>query len=365
MTAARPEADDIREWLTRHPEAADPYTRLRIGESYDHVDEVLASIPDGARGRVLDVGCGTAFNSFAFATHFGQVTGIDASRRRVAASRRLVRRSGSGGRIRFERSRAESYRAAEPFDLVYCNIMSDLTRSRRALIGTLAASAAEDAPIFYAESCEGYAPGEMEAAIERRDGPELRLRLRQIVNGFCGRPAFRFFLAHSAERIFAQHGYDVVHAERSERLGLPAVERLWLRPGGAGGVSASASASSNDPDYVEIAPELSAVRSIFRASLRGAGPGVHELVERARAESDNRLAPFLVLLAMALEVPGARPCEAPWTLARVRDKAPPRVRPQEPAWDRASELLGLFAELAAPQQAADAAPRAGQLRGGR
>jgi SAM-dependent methyltransferase len=356
MAAAHPEAD-IRDWLARNPGVAAPYTRLRIEQSYDHLAEVLAAVPARARGRVLDVGCGTAFNSFAFATHFDHVTGIDASRRRVVASRRLARRSGVGaGRIRFERSRGESYRADAPFDLVYCNIMSDLTRSRRALIETLATAVADGAAIFYAEACEGYAPDEMAAAIERRDGPELRLRLRQIVNGFCGRPAFRFFLAGTAERIFAQHGFEVVHAERSERLGLVAVERLWLRPGGAGGTSVGGS----DRDYAEIAPDLAALRSIFQASLRGDGPGEQELVERARADASNRLAPFLVLLAMALEVPGARPQEAPWTLARARDKAPARLRAPEPDWGRASELLALFSALAAPQQAADAdaAPRA-------
>src|SRR3954470_11999147 len=140
---AHPEAD-IRDWLARSPEACDPYTRLRIEQSFDHVDAILAPIADAVNvpgARVLDVGCGTAFNSFAFARHFDHVTGVDASRRRIAASRKLARQAGVSG-IHFERSRGEDYRPDEPFDFVYCNIMSDLTSSRQALIEALALAGA-------------------------------------------------------------------------------------------------------------------------------------------------------------------------------------------------------------------------------
>jgi SAM-dependent methyltransferase len=337
MAVAHPDAD-IRGWLARNSDAADPYTRLRIEESFDHVDAILAPLEDARRGSVLDVGCGTAFNDFAFASHFDRVTGIDASRRRISASRKLAGQAGVS-RIHFERGRGEDYSAGEPFDFVYCNIMSDLTSSRRGLVERLAAAAAKDAPIFYAESCEGYAPGEMTGAIERRDGPELRMRLRQVINGFCGRPAFRFFLTGSAERVFAQHGYDVVKVERKGHGGLTSVESVWLRPR-----STPSPAGGEDRDYATVEPELADMRATFQACVESRGPEERELLARAAGDS-NRLAPFLALLAMALEVPGARPSEAGWVRARARDKAPSRLRPRDPDWGRAAELLQRFESL--------------------
>src|SRR4051812_5024604 len=107
MQAVDPNAD-VRDWLARNPEAADPYTRLRIEESFEHIESILAAVPGTRRGRVLDVGSGTAFNSFALARHFDHVTGMDTSRRRVAASRKLVRRVGAAG-IEFARSAGERY----------------------------------------------------------------------------------------------------------------------------------------------------------------------------------------------------------------------------------------------------------------
>jgi SAM-dependent methyltransferase len=331
-----PEAD-IRGWLAQNPGAADPYTRSRIEQSFDHVAEVLDPFGESGRRSVLDVGCGTAFHSFAFAASFDRVVGIDASRRRIARSRKLVGAAGVE-RVEFEAARGEGYRASEAFDLVYCNIMSDLTASRRALIETLAGATDADGAIFYAESCEGYAPEELAAAVARRDGGELRLRLRQIVNGFSIRPAFRFFLTGSAEPVFAQHGFEAVHVERTTWNGLTPVERLWLRRGAG---SRTSPPGGPNADYAELDPNFLEVHRLFSAALQGREPSEAELLRRA-AEDENPLAVFLVLLAMADGVPGARPREAGWLVARLRDKAPAALRPKEPDWARVGELLALF-----------------------
>ena len=337
MAVLHPEAD-IRPWLSQHPGATDPYTLSRISESFDHVERVLEPLTGTERRTVLDVGCGTAFHSFAFAAAFDRVVGIDASRRRIARSRKLVQEAGVD-RIEFEAAHGEGYRAREPFDLVYCNIMSDLTASRRALIETLAAATAEGGSIFYAESCEGYAPDELATAVERRDAGQVRLRLRQVQNGFCIRPAFRFFLTGSAEAVFAQHGFEAVNVERTTWNGLTPVERLWLRR--TGGDSSPPAQAGENADYVALDPGFAEMNGVFRAALDGREPGEEELLRRA-AEDDNPLAVFLVLLALAREVPGARPREAGWVAARLRDKAPGPLRPKDPDWARAGELLALF-----------------------
>src|SRR5690349_7341317 len=95
---------DIREWLAAHPRAASPYTRMRIGRSYEHIDGLLDALGPVEHRQALDVGCGSAFDTFALARRFDRVTAIDASRRRVMAGALLARRAGVR-RIRFHRAR--------------------------------------------------------------------------------------------------------------------------------------------------------------------------------------------------------------------------------------------------------------------
>lgn len=339
MAVPHPEAD-IRTWLAGNPAVTDAYTRSRIEQSFDHVASVIEPLAASERRNVLDVGCGTAFHSFAFATVFDRVVGIDASRRRIARSRKLVR-AAAVDRVSFDAAKGEGYRSDERFDLVYCNIMSDLTASRRALIQTLCGATSADGAIFYAETCEGYAPDELAAAVERRDAAEVRLRLRQIQNGFCVRPAFRFFLSGTAQAIFAEHGFEATDVERTSWNGLVPVERLWLRATSGPPPSATSPGGEVNADYVALDPGFGAVREIFREAMDGRAPSEEELLRRA-AKDENPLAVFLVPLAMADGVPGARPSEAGWLVARLRDKAPGPARPSEPDWQRLEQLLALF-----------------------
>src|SRR5207245_3942803 len=116
---------DIRPWLASHPRATSPYTRTRIGESYDHIDRILERFSGLRHERALDIGCGSGFDTFALAARFERVTAVDASRRRTLTAAILVRRAGIPG-IRVQRVKAEDLRSAESYDFVYCNIMSEL-----------------------------------------------------------------------------------------------------------------------------------------------------------------------------------------------------------------------------------------------
>ena len=292
-------------------------------QSYDFVDGVLAPLPGAGGARALDVGCGTGFDTFALAVHYDHVTAIDANFRRIRDARRIARRVGLR-RVSFAARRAERLRVGEPCDLVYCNIMSDLTRSRREVVARLAEAAGTEGSVFYAEACEGYAPRDLGRAVATSDGAELRVRLRQIVNGFCGHPAFRFFAAGSAAEVFARHGFSALRVDGESWRGLPCSEQLWLRWAGAG----EADAGAADRDYESLDEEFATVRRWFVAASNGDAPGRTELLERAE-DAESRFAPFLVLLAMALTVPEAHPRSSPWTLARLRDRGPGALAPAD------------------------------------
>lgn len=328
---------DIRAWLGAHPRAAAPYVRQRIGESYDHIGGLLEQEPPRGHARALDMGCGTAFDSFALATHFDHVTAIDASRHRILGSRLLARRAGVR-HVDFRALPAESFEPDREFDFVYCNIMSEQAESRRELVARLARSAGRRGTIFYAEAVDGYPPREASSAVERRDGKELRLRLQQTIRGFCSLPGFRFYASGTAAELFAGHGFEVVRSDPRTWEGMNYVDRLWLR---AAEVRTDPPASAaHDPHYTKVPAGFQAVREVYLEALRGRVPATEELI--ARAHGEGRFAPFLVLLAMAAEVPGAAPSDAGWFAARMRDRGPSPLRTSDPDWER---LDGLVAEL--------------------
>ena len=304
---------------------------------------MLARREGSASGAAYDVGCGAGFDSFALASRFDKVVGIDTSARWTRAARRIARGAGVS-HVSFERRHAEAHDPGPAFDYVYCNIMSEQVASRRALVERLVGAAGPGGEIFYAQSCEGYPATELKGAVERRDGREARLRLRQTINGFAGRSEFRFYASGSARPLFEAAGAVVVAEETRGDNGLATVERLWLRRPQSAGVPRAAGDSDDDPDYLALPPEMKALRPVFAAAVAGDESPADELVRQA-SEVGGRLGPWLVLLAMAIETPGARPRDAGWVAARLADKAPPRLRPRDPDWDRLRELMNEFDRL--------------------
>jgi ubiquinone/menaquinone biosynthesis C-methylase UbiE len=67
--------------------------------------EIVALIESGKVpiGRALDLGCGTGTNAITLAQHGFTVTGIDVSRRAIAAAQRKTRSAQLTDRVRYER----------------------------------------------------------------------------------------------------------------------------------------------------------------------------------------------------------------------------------------------------------------------
>lgn len=93
---------------------------------------IVERIPCGA-ARILDLACGTGVSTIAIARRFpaSRVVGVELREEYLAIARAKVRRLGLGGRIELVLSRAEDYRAAEPFDCIsssYLAKYADLPR---------------------------------------------------------------------------------------------------------------------------------------------------------------------------------------------------------------------------------------------
>lgn len=345
---APPSTSDVSGWMTRIRGRASSYSAHRIEESYKRTDEILARCGNIGRRAALDVGCGAGFDSFAWRTRFDRVVAIDTSRVAIREARRIAAAGATEG-IEFVVADAERFTTQDRFDLVWCNIMSHNTKSRRALISRLAQPLTAEGCVAYAEECEGYAPMEIERAIERRDEPMLATRLRQVINGFVGGPGFRFFLAGTAPGLLERQGLEVTDHHVQAWKGLPIVERTFARQRPRQPVAHD---DGEDPDYAAPPACLQRLRPQFEwfTSKRGR----QRFDARERGEIDalakreaSRLAPFLLFLRMAdLALPAFTPDAAlaerlGWRLRRV----PGRLRPSEPPWEELADINRTFLEL--------------------
>lgn len=333
---------DVRPLLARRPDAINAYAAKRIVESYDTVPAVLERCEGSLRGSALDVGCGAGHESFGLAAHFERVVAVDTSRHAIRAARRLARAAGVEA-VSFAVRDAEREPAGERFDFILCNVMSHNGSSRRRLLERLRDAAADGAWFLYSEECEGYAPLEIDAAIERRDARALTARLRQVVNGCARRPGFRFYFAASASAVLAELGLAVSVRETSDWNGIPMLERIWSTaadpPRASGG---------EDPDYAAPEPALIELRHSFERFVgeRSRGPlgaATRGEIERLAAAGDGRFSPFLLYMLMVDRVPAAlraAPSLAERAAGRLSSARGPRLD-----WAELAEVQRRFVEL--------------------
>lgn len=332
---------DLRPWLAGHSSSIDPYTARRIAESYDLVDSVLQRCVDLRTRTALDVGSGPGFDSFALGTHFDRVVAIDVRRRSVRAARGIAKRAGVR-RVHFIHADAQSWGSKDRRDFVWCNAMSHNGASRRRLIERLRGGMDEGGWLFYSEECEGYPALELDAAIQRRDGRALIDRLRQVVNGVCGRPGFRFFFSGTVRGQLERLGFRVRFQDKEDFNGLVYLERTW-----AVAHESSGPGQPHDLDYDDLPPEVLAVRALAREAVRYRrhrfDPHQRASLRAAAEANDSVAAPFLYLLLAADLVPlafdgQARPLEQARHLLRVHPTIGERI------WGEVAELYDDFAE---------------------
>jgi SAM-dependent methyltransferase len=342
---------DIRHWLADHPGTIDAYTTSRIEASYDRVASILHDCQPRGDGLALDMGCGAGFDSFALAGWFERVTAIDSRRRAIRHARRLQQSTGVT-RVTFVRGDAVVIRT-DPADLIWCNLMSHNVPSRRDLLTRTRDLLVDGGWLHYSEACEGYAPRELETAIARRDEREVRTRLQQIVNGLCGRPGFRFFIASTALHDLQRLGYQVTHTEHETWRSLRAVERVWARADS----TRPQRHPIGDRDYGEVPDGLVEVRRIARAAVKsGKGMGVDKFtpgqLEEAATTLNTPLAPFLLLLLAIDVVPGFSLPPQLFPRGRSAFRVPALMN--ERRWREVERLFERFAALV-PEDAGDSA----------
>lgn len=334
---------DLSAGLSSRPRLVRPYTIERIEKSYRESEEILAGCPGVGESSALDLGCGSGFHSFALATRFDCVLAVDTLLRAIWEARWLARRAGVS-RIRFERADAETFRPGSRFDFVRCNGVSHAVTSRLALARNARAALTPGGWLFYGELCEGYGPMELHQAVKHRDGQAFRTRLRQLLNGFLGRPHYRFFRSGSARPVLEHAGFETVRVETGRWDGVPYFEQVWCRASGVG----AGLEEDGDRDYAIVSADMREARERFadllsRRPAAGFSAAQVTEIERLAADPANRLAPFLLFLLMTdLDPSGLAPVprlpERTLTHLRV-----PQGRSND--WDRASELSRAFAEL--------------------
>jgi 2-polyprenyl-3-methyl-5-hydroxy-6-metoxy-1,4-benzoquinol methylase len=346
MTTYRPcmrHADaDLRQRELR----ADPYTVHRIKDrSYSRIAEILAHCSGVDHEAALDVGCGAGFDTFALAAEFDRIIAIEVERRPLRTARRIAREH-QLVRVAFRRQDARIPASGGPFDFIYCNAMSHYTPQRGRLVETLVQSAKPEGWLFISEETEGYAPLEIEKAIRERDNRRLRARLRQVMNGVLGVPAFRFFVSGTLEPLLFACGAEVTRTDTTDWVGLPYLQRTWARR-----VNETMAVEAID-DYTDLPEELVQLRDVWKPLVgrQLTRDERFQLLEFAKSES--RLAPFAIFV-LIIEVVDAGLSWETSLIEKIRSRGPARLRGAQPDWERVDDLFTQFRDLVAAQHDAE------------
>jgi len=225
--------------------------------------------------------------------------------------------------------------------------MSHYTQQRARLVETLVQSAKPNGWLFIGEETEGYAPLEIEKAIGERDNRSLRARLRQVMNGILGFPAFRFFASGTLEPLLFACGAEATWSDTTDWVGLPYFQRTWARR-----VSETILVDEIHGDYTDLPDELGQLRDVCKPLVgrRLTRDERFRLLEFA--ESGGRLAPFAIFL-LIIEVIDARLSWETSLTEKIRNRTPTRLKGAQPDWERVDDLFTQFRDLVAARHHAE------------
>jgi ubiquinone/menaquinone biosynthesis C-methylase UbiE len=102
---------------------AEAYAAADLSEIHEPIVAAFADRFGPVRGRMLDLGCGTAEMAIRFAREYPDldVRGVDAAEAMLAHGRRAVREAGLETRVRLAQGRIDELHIDEPFDVVVAN----------------------------------------------------------------------------------------------------------------------------------------------------------------------------------------------------------------------------------------------------
>jgi SAM-dependent methyltransferase len=341
VTQLRHPEVDLRGHRNLHRIVGD-YAAERIGASYDHIERVTSKCRLADWRSAYDVGCGAGFDTWALAGLFDRVVAVDTDLRQVLRAKLLARRLGVD-RVGFHRRDGARWQPAQQFDFVYSNGVSHNAVSRLGFISRLANATAPGAGwLHLAEICEGYAPMELHAAIERRDLLGAEARLRQALAGLLGIGGFRFFFSGTAEEIVESLGLEVHGRELGQWNGITTVERLWCHR-----VESHPQARIQPGDYMGLSPEVADLQRELKSIASRRPSDIADAAVTFATSSDNPLAPLGLLLAMAaVASTGFSPPRARQGVGdRVRRRVRARIRRASVDWEALQDLDDLLVGL--------------------
>lgn len=290
---------DVRHCMSLSNADISEYTMKRIINSYESVDNILSRCDGLSVRKMLDIGCGSGFDSFAFGRYFDNVLAIDKSRQAIAEAKRIAK-SAKVSNVAFKCMRTEHFFPSRQFDFVFCNLMSHNVNSRRELLRLISGSINSHGWLFYSEVTEGYPMMEIHRAILRRDGRELVNRMYQVVRGFIGKSGFRFFISGTGGSQLESLGLQVVGRKVEAWNGVPFSEYLLCNK--VEGPSEKIKGLS-DIDYYDLPDQFAKIRYLFNEYLSSRPAKGFTEVQRLRIsrfaeDTSNRFAPFSLVLLM-------------------------------------------------------------------
>jgi ubiquinone/menaquinone biosynthesis C-methylase UbiE len=192
---------------------ADAYAGADLSEIHEPIVAAFAARFGPVRGRMLDLGCGTAEMAIRFARQYPdlEVRGIDAAETMLAHGRRAVRDAGLESRVRLVHGRIDELEDPVGFDVIVANSLLHHLPDPQALWRAVRTAARPGAAVMVADLHRPATLGEAERLVATYGGEAHPVLRQDFFNSLCA--AYTDPEIRQQLRIAGSAGFEV------ERLG--------------------------------------------------------------------------------------------------------------------------------------------------
>lgn len=175
-----------QELMSSHAQA-DAYAGADLSEIHEPIVAAFAARFGPVRGRMLDLGCGTAEMAIRFAREYPDldVHGIDAADAMLAHGRRAVRDAGLEPRIRLVLGRIDEIEGAERFDVIVANSLLHHLTDPLVLWRAIRAAVQPDAAVMVADLHRPDTLAEAERLVATYGGGAHPVLRQDFFNSLC------------------------------------------------------------------------------------------------------------------------------------------------------------------------------------